>query len=141
MALHLLSKILIIIVALLHVLFLILEMFLWNTPLGHKLLNMDEATAKTTQVLAANQGLYNGFLSFGLMWSLFIPYGEATAAFFLICVAVAGIFGAFTGSIFILFLQTVPSLFALLSVGCTYKGVEIASNSGQQKNVPEEDVS
>ena len=104
-------------VAVIHLYILVLEMFLWNTPRGRKTFKMDEAKAAATQVLAANQGLYNGFLAAGLLWALasgaeLLP----RATFFLACVAVAGLYGAATVGIRILYVQTVPALLALAAL-------------------------
>jgi putative membrane protein len=91
-----LSNILVGIVALLHIGFLYLEMFLWEKPVGRRVFRTTEAFAKESRTLAANQGLYNGFLAAGLIWGLFA--GNDVKTFFLICVMIAGIFGAFTVS-------------------------------------------
>ncbi|KAG2375383.1 hypothetical protein C9374_010006 [Naegleria lovaniensis] len=108
-------------VSALHIYILILEMFLWNTPRGRRAFNLkDEEFARKSQPLAANQGLYNGFLAAGLAWSLIHPntvFGQQLAFFFLGCVGVAGVFGALTASKKIFFIQTVPALIALV---CTY---------------------
>jgi putative membrane protein len=106
------------IVALLHVWFLVLEMFLWRKPLGLRTFGMTEEQAETTAVLAANQGLYNGFLAAGLIVGLLAP--EPTAfyfkIFFLACVIVAGLYGAATVSRRILFVQAGPAAIALAAV-------------------------
>jgi len=111
------GNILVALVALLHAGFLVLEMFLWNTPLGLRTFNMAPEVAASSAVLAANQGLYNGFLSAGLVWGL-IARGNATAikVFFLVCVIVAGVFGAVTAKPSILFVQALPAALALLAV-------------------------
>lgn len=112
-----LFQILILIVALQHLFFLILEMFLWTKPLGLKVFAQKKERAQDTAVLAANQGLYNGFLSAGLFWSLVHPNAEfATqiALFFLSCVFVAGIYGGYSVSRKIAFVQAGPSFVALL---------------------------
>ena len=102
-------------VALLHVYFLVLEMFLWNTPYGRRTFAMSEEKALATKQLAMNQGLYNGFLAAGLLWGLMLgPVGFAVKAFFLACVIVAGIFGAATASRKILFVQALPAAIALV---------------------------
>ena len=101
-------------VALLHAYILVLEMFCWNTPKGRKAFGLTPEFAAATRVLAANQGLYNGFLAAGLLWGL-LP-GEASFSircFFLGCVVVAGIFGAATASRRILFVQALPGALAL----------------------------
>lgn len=108
----LVSDILIIIVALLHFYFLYLEMFLWDKPRGMKTFRMTEEQAKQSKTLAMNQGLYNGFLAAGLIWGLFA--GDAVKIFFLSCVIVAGIFGAFTVSKRIFYIQAIPAILALV---------------------------
>lgn len=106
-------------IALLHVYILVLEMFWWNTPKGQKAFNLSpELTAKTT-ALAANQGLYNGFLAAGLFWSLFHPnpiFAKQIAIFFLLCVAIAGIYGALTAAKKIFYIQTLPAALGLATV-------------------------
>ena len=105
------------IVALLHVYFLILEMFLWTKPLGLKTFGNSQEKANDSAVLAANQGLYNGFLAAGLLWGLFHP-APAVAfqikVFFLLCVIVAGAYGAYSVSRRILFVQAAPAALALI---------------------------
>ena len=105
------------IVALLHVYFLVLEMFLWTRPLGLKTFRNTQEKANDSAVLAANQGLYNGFLAAGLFWSLFHP-APAVAfqikVFFLLCVIVAGAYGAWSVSRRILFVQAGPATLALI---------------------------
>lgn len=100
-------------VALLHMGFLVLEMFLWSTPTGMKIFRMSEAQAQMTKVLAANQGLYNGFLSAGLIYGLVTGDMNVTVLF-LVFVLVAGIYGALTASPNILFVQALPALIALI---------------------------
>ena len=102
-------------VALLHVGFLVLEMFLWNTPFGRRTFRLSEEKARETAVLAANQGLYNGFLAAGLVWGLLLQ-DRAICLFFLGCVVVAGVFGAATVKRSILFVQAVPAIFAAVAV-------------------------
>jgi putative membrane protein len=103
------------IVALLHVWFLIMEMFLWTKPFGLKQFKMSAEKAEATAVLAQNQGLYNGFLAAGLVWALFGGAElEARACFFLGCVAVAGIYGAITAARTILYVQALPAILGLL---------------------------
>lgn len=101
-------------VALLHVYFLVLEMFLWDKPAGLRAFGQSPEDAARTKVLAANQGLYNGFLAAGLFWSL-LPGPEANSVrlFFLSCVVIAGVFGAATASRKILFIQALPAAIAL----------------------------
>ena len=111
------AKILIFIIALLHVYILILEMFLWDTRTGHKAFNLSPEFARETRALAANQGLYNGFLAAGLLWSLWLgEEGVHVAIFFLACVLIAGLFGAVTASRKILYVQALPALAALLAL-------------------------
>jgi putative membrane protein len=106
------------VVALIHTYILVLEMFLWTTPRGRKAFGTTEAFAKESKVLAANQGLYNGFLAAGLVWGIWLgdPAGDPVKIFFLICVAVAGAYGAATVGIRILLIQTAPALIALAAV-------------------------
>ncbi|MFJ7779169.1 DUF1304 domain-containing protein [Streptomyces yangpuensis] len=106
------AQILIGLVAVLHAYFLVLEMFLWQRPPGRALHGFDADTARLTAPLAANQGLYNGFLAAGLIWGLVIG-SLATQVFFLVCVIVAGVFGAATANRRILFVQAVPGALAL----------------------------
>jgi putative membrane protein len=104
-------------VALLHVYFLTLEMFLWTKPLGLKTFRQTEEKARDSAVLAANQGLYNGFLAAGLVWGL-VQGNPAFAfqikTFFLVCVTIAGIYGAATVSRRILYVQAAPAVLALV---------------------------
>ena len=107
-----LATVLILLVALLHVYFLVLEMFLWTKPLGLKVFRQSADKAEQSKVLAANQGLYNGFLAAGLL------YGVATGShefelFFLACVVVAGLYGAATVNKRIFFVQALPALLAV----------------------------
>lgn len=112
------AKVLVALVAIEHVYILVLEMFLWTTPRGRKAFGTTQEFAEATKVLAANQGLYNGFLAAGLFWSLVAPtaYARALAVFFLGCVVVAGIYGGATASRRILLIQAVPALVALAAV-------------------------
>jgi len=104
-------------VALIHVYILVLEMFLWDTARGRRAFGTTEAFAKESKVLAANQGLYNGFLAAGLIWGIWLgAAGDPVKIFFLFCVAVAGVYGAATVGIRILLIQTVPALIALAAV-------------------------
>jgi putative membrane protein len=103
------------IVALLHGYFLVLEMFLWNTPYGRRVFRLDPTFAAASRALAANQGLYNGFLAAGLGFGLALPDRPATI-FFLVCVILAGLFGAATASRKILFAQALPGAVALALV-------------------------
>lgn len=112
-----LATVLIVIVALIHLYILVLEMFLWNTKTGHKAFNLTPDFARDTRVLAANQGLYNGFLAAGLLWGLRLgERGVPVTVFFLSCVLLAGIFGAATASRKILYVQAMPALAALLAL-------------------------
>lgn len=104
---------LVLLVALEHIWFLVLEMFLWTKPIGLKTFRQSEAQARASATLAANQGLYNGFLAAGLLWGL-VSGTFAVKAFFLSCVVVAGAFGGLTVSPRILAVQAAPALLALL---------------------------
>ncbi|XVS66702.1 DUF1304 domain-containing protein [Actinosynnema sp. CA-299493] len=105
-------------VAAIHLYIVVLEMFLWNTPRGRAAFGTTPEFAAESKVLAANQGLYNGFLAAGLVFALIArgTTGFAFAVFFLICVIVAGLYGAATVSRRILFVQSVPAAIALLLV-------------------------
>ena len=103
-------------VALLHVYFLILEMFLWTRPRGMNTFGLTPEFAQASRVLAANLGLYNGFLAAGLLWSLFSLAGFEFKVFFLACVIVAGVYGGLTSSRKILWVQALPGLAALVLV-------------------------
>ena len=111
----LLLTILILIIALEHFYFLVLEMFLWTTKKGINAFGLkSKEFAEETKVLAANQGLYNGFLASGLIFS-FITKDSRTSIFFLVCIAVAGIYGAYsTKKIKLFYVQTVPAILALI---------------------------
>jgi putative membrane protein len=114
------ANVLVALVAALHVYFLILEMFLWTKPLGLKTFRQSPEKAADSAVLAANQGLYNGFLAAGLVWGLVqgVPaFAFQIKIFFLICVITAGIYGAVTVSRRILFVQAVPAAIALILLG------------------------
>jgi putative membrane protein len=105
------------VIAAIHVYILILEMFLWDTERGRKAFGTTPEFAKASKVLAANQGLYNGFLAAGLIWGIWLgEAGDPVKIFFLICVAVAGAYGAATVGVRILLIQTVPALIALVAV-------------------------
>jgi putative membrane protein len=99
------------IVALLHIGFLTIEMFLWDKPTGRSVFRTTAEFAAQSKTLAANQGLYNGFLAAGLVWGIFA--GDAVKIFFLSCVVIAGIFGAFTVSKRIFYIQALPALIGL----------------------------
>ena len=102
-------------VAALHLYFLVLEMFLWDTPTGHKTFGLEPAFATESKTLAANQGLYNGFLAAGMVWGLVSDQTDAKL-FFLACVIVAGAYGAATVSSRILFVQALPALVGFVLV-------------------------
>ena len=117
--LNLVANVLVALVAALHAYFLILEMFLWDKPLGLKTFRNTPEKAEITKVLAANQGLYNGFLVAGLIWGL--AHGNPAFAFqikvfFLLCVIVAGVYGAATVSTRILIVQALPAAIALVAL-------------------------
>ncbi|MFC1442664.1 DUF1304 domain-containing protein [Streptacidiphilus sp. N1-10] len=105
-------------VALLHAYILVLEMFLWQGPKGRELSGFDAAMAKDTAALAANQGLYNGFLAAGLVWGLIAsdPVGHDAQIFFTSCVVVAGIYGGATANRRIWLVQALPGALALAAV-------------------------
>ena len=108
------ANIVIVLVALAHIYFLVLEMFLWDKPPGLRAFGQTLEMATATKVLAANQGLYNGFLAAGLIWGLSLgSSGFGVKAFFLTCVLVAGVFGAATASRKILFVQALPAAVGL----------------------------
>ena len=108
------ATVLVALVALLHVYFLVLEMFLWTTPTGRRAFGTTPEFAEASAALAKNQGLYNGFLAAGLIWGLSLgAAGRAIVIFFLVCVIVAGVFGALTASRKILFVQALPAALAL----------------------------
>ncbi len=114
------ANVLVALVALLHVYFLVLEMFLWTKPLGLKTFRQSLEKATDSAVLAANQGLYNGFLAAGLVWGLIegVPtFAFQIKMFFLICVIIAGVYGAVTVSRRILFVQALPAAIALILLG------------------------
>jgi len=104
-------------VALLHVYFLVLEMFLWDQPRGLRTFGLTHAFALASKSLAAHQGLYNGFLAAGLVWGLALgANGDSIKVFFLACITLAGIFGAVTANPKILWVQAVPGVIALALV-------------------------
>ena len=103
--------------ALLHVYILVLEMFLWTTPRGRKAFGTTQEFAEASKVLAANQGLYNGFLAAGLVWGLCLgPAGDGAKLFFLGCILVAGIYGGITATRKILFIQAIPAALGIALV-------------------------
>ncbi len=111
--------VLVALIAVLHLYIMVLEMLLWQSPRARAAFGTSVEFARATRVLAANQGLYNGFLAAGLLWALWLGIGSggfAVALFFLACVVVAGVFGALTASRRILFVQAVPGALALLAV-------------------------
>jgi len=109
------ANLLVALVAALHLYFLVLEMFFWTKPLGRKVFRLDPAFAEASKTLAANQGLYNGFLAAGLLWSL-LRGDVPTQLFFLACVVVAGVYGAATVGKKILFVQALPAALAIAAV-------------------------
>jgi len=109
------TLLLIALVALLHAYFLVLEMFLWTRPLGMKVFRLTREKAESTKALAANQGLYNGFLAAGLVWSIIGEHRDV-ATFFLACVVIAGVYGAATVNKRIFVVQAVPALLALAAL-------------------------
>jgi putative membrane protein len=110
-----LAAVLVGLVAALHLYFLVLEMFLWTKPTGRRVFGTDPEFAEQTKALAANQGLYNGFLVAGLVWGLVADRTDVQI-FFLACVIVAGVYGAATVNRRILIVQAVPALLALVAV-------------------------
>jgi putative membrane protein len=116
---YVISKILIAIIALFHLYFLWLEMFAWTTKAKKVFRTIPDDLFEKTKVLAANQGLYNGFLAAGLIWSLFISdenWSKNVALFFLSCVAIAGIYGAFSASKKIFYVQALPAIITILTL-------------------------
>lgn len=111
------ANVVVALVALVHLYFLVLEMFLWNTPKGWRTFGLTPEVAAASRTLAANQGLYNGFLAAGLVWGLALGAdGSGVKVFFLGCVVVAGVFGALTASRKILWVQALPGAVALALV-------------------------
>lgn len=109
-------KLFIFLIAILHLYFLILEMFLWTKPLGKKIFRLDDDFAKRSSTLAANQGLYNGFLAAGLIWSLIHPsfeFSQQLSLFFLSCVALAGIYGGYSVNKRIFYIQALPAILTI----------------------------
>lgn len=114
-----LTNILVGIIALEHIGFLVLEMFLWTQPIGKKIFRLDPEFAKKSATLAANQGLYNGFLAAGLLWSLMAPnqaFSFQLKLFFLSCVVIAGLYGAYSVGKSILFTQALPAALVIILV-------------------------
>lgn len=113
------SQVLVGLVALLHLYFLVLEMFLWTKPVGLKVFRNTPEKAQIMKVLAANQGLYNGFLAAGLFWGLLHPIyeiGVQIQIFFLLCVIVAGVYGAYSVNKRIFYVQSLPALISLITI-------------------------
>ena len=116
----LLATVVVGLIGLLHVYILVLEMFLWDTPKGRRAFGTTPEFAAASKVLAANQGLYNGFLAAGLFWGLSLGAGgRGVTLFFLGCVLVAGLYGAATANRRILFIQAVPAALGLALVLAT----------------------
>ena len=116
---HVLAMLLVGLVAAIHAYILVIEMFLWRTPFGRRIFGTDQAFADQSAKMAANQGLYNGFLAAGLVWSLVAadPVDFQAAVFFLVCVVVAGVYGAATtANRRILLVQALPGAVALAAV-------------------------
>ena len=111
----LIASVLVALVALLHGYFLVLEMLLWTRPLGLKTFRNTPEKAETTRVLAANQGLYNGFLAAGLLWGLITAQWNVVV-FFLLCVVVAALYGAWSVSRRIFYVQGLPAIAALAAI-------------------------
>ena len=111
------ANVVVAVIALLHVYILVLEMFLWDKPTGLRAFGQTQAAATASKVLAANQGLYNGFLAAGLFWGLSLgPGGTGVKIFFLCCVLIAGLYGAASASRKILFVQAIPAAVGLVLV-------------------------
>lgn len=115
------------IVAVIHFGILILEMFFWNHPIGQKIFSMTPEVSASSAILAANQGLYNGFLAAGLIWGLWSGRRDVKI-FFLACIVVAGVFGGLTAKTSILFTQALPAFVALV---CVFLANETAKNEEQ----------
>ena len=112
------ANVVIALVALIHVYILVLEMFLWDKPAGLRAFGQTQQAATATKVLAANQGLYNGFLAAGLIWGLSLgAAGTSVKVFFLVCVLIAGLYGAATASKKILYVQALPAVLGLALLG------------------------
>jgi len=111
------ANVLVGLVVLIHLYIVVLEMFLWDKPFGRKVFGSTPEFATASKVLAANQGLYNGFLAAGLIWGLSMgAAGQPVQLFFLACVIVAGLYGAMTVGIKILFVQAVPAALAVAAI-------------------------
>jgi putative membrane protein len=119
------ATVLVALVALEHIGFLVLEMFLWTTPFGQRTFGLTPEFAAASKVLAQNQGLYNGFLAAGLVWSFLIaddPWRLNVRTFFLACVLVAGLYGGYTAKPSIYVVQALPALLALIAVRVAARG-------------------
>ncbi|MEP6505925.1 MAG: DUF1304 domain-containing protein [Betaproteobacteria bacterium] len=115
--LSLVANVFVALMALLHVYILVLEMFLWTTPKGRKAFGLTAEFAEASKTLAANQGLYNGFLAAGLAWGLYLgPAGYGVKLFFLGCILVAGLYGGLTATRKILFIQAIPAAIGIALV-------------------------
>jgi putative membrane protein len=109
------ANVVVTLLALIHVYILVLEMFLWDKPAGLRAFGLSQELASATKVLGANQGLYNGFLAAGLLWGLWLgDEGFGVKVFFLLCIWIAGLYGAATAARKILFVQTVPATVGLV---------------------------
>ena len=111
---HFLAQVAVAIVAFLHIYFMILEMFLWTKPQGLAAFGLTPEKAEDSKVLAKNQGLYNGFLGAGLLWGQFLRPDFHVVIFFLVCVIIAGLYGAATAGRKILYFQALPGIIALI---------------------------
>ena len=112
-------NLLVLFVAIEHMGFLYLEMFLWTKASGRKIFGHTKEDAQKTKILAANQGLYNGFLSAGLLWGLLHPsveVGSQIVLFFLICIVIAGVYGGVTAKRTILYMQALPAFITLILI-------------------------
>ena len=107
-------------IAVLHIGILVLEMFYWDTPFGHRAFAMTPEAAASSMVLAMNQGLYNGFLAAGLIWGVVAARADVKI-FFLVCVLIAGIFGAVTAKPSIIVIQALPALITLVLTRLAYR--------------------
>jgi putative membrane protein len=112
---RMLALLLVALVAVIHTSFLVLEMFFWNHPIGQQIFNMTPEVSASSAILAANQGLYNGFLVAGLIWGL-VSGRRDVKVFFLACVIVAGVYGGLTAKTTILYIQALPGGLAMLAV-------------------------
>ena len=120
-----LAHVLVLLVALLHLYFLVLEMFLWTSPRGRRAFGTTAEFAEATRTLAANQGLYNGFLAAGLLYYLYLGQWQVVM-FFLHCVLVAALYGAYSVNKRIFFVQGVPAIAAILAIWAMQHGVGAA---------------